>query len=207
MAISSSGQEAERVLKLLLGLGHAPAADIMRRHGFAETDLEEGWRYLHAVAARRLPRGAAARPRMRLIERLDAWEGVWFPVASAALAERFPHVRAWLFRDLPPDDAEAVVASVGVFLQRLLRMRFEPALGARGAEARELLARQGIDDSTVRIASELLELVCTAQDDDPSDAGAEAALRSWYSRWSEIARVAITDRQLLQALGVRVVQS
>jgi hypothetical protein len=201
MPTLSFGQEAERVLKLLLGLGHAPAADIMRRHGFAEADRQEGWRYLHAVATTRLPQRAAGRPRLRLLERLEAWEGVWFPVASAALGERFPSVHAWLFRDLPQDDAETLVALVAVFLQRLLRMPFEPALGASGAEARELLARQGIDDSTVRIASDLLELVCTAQDRDPTDPGAEAALRNWYSRWSEIAQVAITDREVLRALG------
>lgn len=202
MATLSAGKDAERVLKLLVGLGHAPAADIMRRHGFAEADREEGWRYLHAIAAARLPRRSATGPRTRLLERLDAWESVWFPVASAALSERFPSVHAWLFRELPRNDDEAVVASVGVFLQRVLRMPFEPALSGCGAEARELLARRGIDDSTVRIASELLERVCTAQDRDPAgDAGAEAALQSWYLRWSEIVRVHITDREVLRALG------
>lgn len=202
MASSSFGQEAERVLKLLVGLGRPPAAEIMRRHGFAEADREEGWRHLHAVTARRLPRHSPAQPGARLLERLDAWESVWFPVAAAALQQRFPGVHGWLFEALPQDGSDAVAATVSVFVQRLLRMPFEPALGARGAEARELLARRGIDGPTVRIACELLELVCTARDCHPAaEVGAEAALRSWYARWSEIARAAIADHEVLRALG------
>jgi hypothetical protein len=194
------GEDPQRVFKLLVGLGRTPAAQIMRHHGFDEADLREGWRCLHAVAAPRLLRRSAAQPEARLLERLDAWENVWFPVADAALRERFPDVHDWLFRDPPRD--QGVVTSIGTFLQRLLRMPFEPALGAQGADARELLARRGIDGSTVRIASELLELVCTAQAREPAtDPSAEAALRSWYLRWSEIARLAITDREVLRALG------
>lgn len=196
-----SSEEARRALKLLVGLERTPAAEIMRRHGFGEAERQEGWRCLHAVAVPRLLR-AAAPPEARLLERLDAWESVWFPVASEALRERFPAVHAWLFRDPPGDRGESLVTSVGTFLQRLLRMPFEPALGPQGANARELLARRGIDVSTVRIASELLELVCTAQDrEPPADSSAEAALRSWYLRWSEIARLAITDREVLRTLG------
>jgi hypothetical protein len=202
MATLRVGPEADQVLKLLVGLGHAPAADIMRRYGFAEADRQEGWRHLHAIASRRLPRRAPARSSARLLERLEAWQSVWFPVARDALRARFPAVEVWLFRDLSQDEADGPEAAVALFLQRLLRMPFEPALAPGGADARELLARRGIDAASVRIASELLELACTAQDVDAScDPGEEAALRSWYSKWSEVAQAAIQDRALLRALG------
>jgi hypothetical protein len=205
---ASFGERAERVMKLLIGLGHAPgAAELMRRYGLGEDDRREGWQRLSAVAAARRPR-AGTRPGERLLERLDAWQNVWFPVAGTHLQGRFPAVHAWLFRSLPQSDATTPVASVGLFVQRLLRMPFEPALGGQGAEARELLARRGIDAQTVRIASDLLELISTTPPagstqmrggaDDPA---AEDALWSWYQHWSEVARVAISDRELLRELG------
>jgi hypothetical protein len=213
MPTLSVGQKAERALKLLLALEHAPIAQIMGRHGFAEADRREGWQRLQAIAKGSLVAGrTTARPGTRLIERLDAWENVWFPVADAALRGRFSSVREWLFRNLSHPEGEALDVTVGTFVQRLLRMPTEPSLGVQGAEARELLARRGIDTQTVRIALDLLELLSTTRPRSPeselaAEAAAEAALWSWYREWSEIARVAIADRRLLGELGFAGPQS
>jgi hypothetical protein len=207
MPTLSVGQKAERALKLLLGLGRAPIAQRMSRYGFTEADRQEGWQRLQALTSSRMWAPAPEKPDVRPIARLDAWENVWFPIAHASLRDRFPDVHEWLFFNLAQSSGPAVLVSVSAFVQRLARMAQEPALGARGAEARALLEKRGLDAQAIAMAGDLLEQLRTLQPpaeperDIAAEAAAEAALWSWYREWSEIARVAITDRRLLRELG------
>jgi hypothetical protein len=208
MAKLSIGQKAERVLKLLLGLRKARIAESLKQYGFAEKDRQEGWRLLQALTEGRLSLKGTLRQDPALLQRLDDWENRWFPVASASLKGRFPNVHEWLFLNLTQTDGPAVVISVGTFLQRLNKLASEPSLGADAAAARSLLEARGLNASIVAVASELiaqLGAVEPAQPAAPVDpeaqAAAESAMWRWYLEWGEIARVAVTDRQLLRELG------
>jgi hypothetical protein len=101
-----------------------------------------------------------------------------------------------------------VVISVGTFLARLETMGSEATLGARGAEARELLTTRGFNASNLQTAKGLLEQLGTTAGPAPTptadpaqQAATEEAMWRWYLEWGEIARVAVTDRKLLRDLG------
>ena len=206
MPILSVGQKAERALKLLLGVERPPVAQIMGGHGFTEADRQEGWRCLSAVTGDRFSPHRV--PGARLLERLDAWQDSWFPIADTDLQAQFPSVHAWLFQNLTRAHGPAVVPIVSTFVQRLLRMPTDRSLGSEGTQARELLIRRGLDAETVRIAVDLLELLSTTPErvagpkgDPAEEAAAQAALWRWYRKWSEVARGAIPDCKLLHELG------
>jgi hypothetical protein len=208
MAKLSIGQKAERVLKLLLGLRNARVAEALRQYGFTENDLAEGWRRLEALTSGRLQVRGAVKQDPALLGRLDEWENRWFPIASATLRGRFPAVHEWLFLNLSQTEGPAVVISVGVFVTRINAMAAEPSLGASGAQARELLSARGLTTDTVLAAQNLLKALGTAEPAPlsvPLDAQAqeavEGAMWAWYLEWGEIARVAVSERNLLRELG------
>jgi hypothetical protein len=87
---------------------------------------------------------------------LDAWEKRWLPLAAASLRDRYPDVYAWLFMSDAQADSTGVVISVVTFVARVEQMASEPALGARGAEARTLLAERGLSASMLEVAKGLL---------------------------------------------------
>jgi hypothetical protein len=170
--------------------------------------LAEGWKRLQALTEGRLLQREPAKQDPALLRQLDEWENRWFPVASASIKTRFPDVHAQLFLNLSQTDGPAVVISVGTFVQRLEKLPTDPGLGARGAEARELLSARGLNAATVETAKRLLDALGTTAPAEPipaidpaQQAAAEEAMWRWYLEWGEIARVAITDRKLLRELG------
>jgi hypothetical protein len=210
MAKLSIGQKAERLLKLLIGLRNARVAEALRQYGFKESDLAEGWRLLQALTKGRLLVRGPVKKDPALLKQLDKWENHWFPIAVATLRGRFPEVYDWLFLNLSQTEGDGVVISVSTLLSRLEQMPTEPSLGARGAEAREVLTERGFTPSTLQIAEHLLAALgstatAPALPTSPVDAAAqeaaEKAMWTWYLEWGEIARVAITDRKLLRELG------
>jgi len=209
MAKLSIGQKAERVLKLLLGLRNARVAETLRQYGFKDSDLAEGWRLLQRLTDGRLQQRGPAKQDPALLAQLDAWENHWFPIAGAALRGRFPEVHEWLFLNLSQTEGPGVVVTVGTLLTRLDKLASEPALGERGAQARELLRERGLSDNTLQLARNLLQALgsvapssaVSAPADSEQQETAERALWSWYLEWAEIARVAVKDRRLLRDLG------
>ena len=210
MAKLTVGQKAVRVVRFLLGLRHYQVAAILKRHGLSEEELARGWALLSRLTEGRMDRVEPALDEA-VVERLDAWENKWFPIASGVLGARMPAVGDHLFRNLAQTSGDEVVVSVGTFLARLERLALpegDGGMGAAGAEARELLVRRGIDEGTVREARRLLEEAATMQATPASmvdwgarDAVAEKDLWGWYLEWSAVARATIDDRRLLRLLG------
>jgi hypothetical protein len=218
MARLTLGQKADRVLKLLLGLRNPRIAESLAAHGFSDADLAEGWALLQGVTRTRLdsaPTTNSVDPTS--LQKLDEWENKWFPVASATLKRRAPEVHAWVFRNLSQTEGEAVVVSVGTFLERLealTKKKSEGGYGPGGKEAKKLLETRGLTKEAVGEAKALLErlgAIVTPSPPSPGDkkakaqeakfAEAEAALWAYYLEWSEIIRTAIKDRKLLRQLG------
>jgi len=209
MARLTVGQKAERVVRLLLGMRSAHVVAALRPHGFSQEDLDEGWARLKALTDDQFDQLApppAQDPRW--LEQLDAWENRWFPIAHASLRGRYPEAHAWLFLNLPQTSGPELVLSVGKFVQRLRAMGEDAELGEQGAAARQLLVQRGLDTEAVAEAQRLLERLQSAvaapelpAPDPEAAAAAEAHMWSWYLEWSEIARVAISNRNLLRQLG------
>jgi len=105
----------------------------------------------------------------------------------------------------------AVVVSVRTFIERFDEMAASVgSYGPEGAAATALLATRGLTRAVIDEARELLETVgrietypdVTTVDQDQEDlAKAEASLWAWYLEWSQIARIAVTQRSLLKQMG------
>jgi len=214
MARLTVGQKAERVLALMLGLRKQKIAETLAAHGFSDDDMAEGWQLMQGLTRTRLgiiAGIAAASP--GLVQKVDAWENKWFPIAESALKRHQPALHAWMFRNLTQTEGAAALLSVGTFIERHDALTKPPSKGGPddstiGEAAKKLLTKRGITKEVIDEARALLEEAGTLEESVPQPAeldytAAEAALWSWYLEWSTIARSAITSRKLLRELGFR----
>ncbi len=214
MARLTFGQKGERVLKLFIALRNPRVAQALQSHGFGNDDLNEGWQLLRALSVAKLeertPQKQSVSP--SLIERLDAFENLWFPIAAATLQRRYPAAHARLFNNLSQTEGPAVAVSVATFIDRLDHLeKDERGNGwAEGKAARELLTRRGLVAKVVDEAKAMLKelpqiepmpTVATTTPDSEHYKQAESALWAWYLEWSGVARASIKDSRLLRLLG------
>ncbi len=209
MANLKIGQKPARVLKFMMGVRHPHVTNRMAAFGFTEADLQEAWSRMEAVTRSTLTESAPTSPDPKLVQKLDDFENVWFAVAKASLASRYPDVHSALFAKLPQATGRDVAITVRTFLGRLREM--ETGAGAfaeNGPEARALLAERGLSETIVDDAAGLaLELEKFAKVDNTATGTKEqqeaaiAHLWDWYLEWGAIARIAVKDRRYLKAMG------
>jgi hypothetical protein len=108
----SLGEKAQRVLKLLLGLRNPRVASPLAAYGFTEADMEEGWALLRALGQGRLDRLPVGPRDADVIQKLDTWENLWFPIIDASLYRHFPATHARLFLNLSQTEGAEVAISV-----------------------------------------------------------------------------------------------
>lgn len=205
-------QKAQRVLELLIGLGHPQVRDALARHGFTEADLDDGWARLRALSSV-TNLLAPELPSAQLVADLDGWENRWFPIVEVVLRTHHPRARELVFHNLRQTEGSEVVVSVAILLDRIEALPRPPAeggLGEEGRRARALLRTRGLTDEVTGSARALLARVGAppptgdrARASREARAAAEQHLWSWYLEWSAIARAAIQDRRLLASLGFR----
>jgi len=172
--------------------------------------LQEGWKLLQGVSRVKLD-ASPANASSNTIDKLDAWENRWFPIAMATLERRFPAVHAQVFKNLSQTSGPAVAVSVGTFIERFDEMAAGAgAYGAEGVAAATVLAARGLSAAVIAEARGLLDTVgkiavepnvASLDEDQEALAKAEVALWAWYLEWSQIARIAVTQRSLLKQMG------
>lgn len=202
------GEKGARVLKFLMGMRNPRIASAMTAYGFTDAELQEGWSLLHAVGRVKLDAHATGAD-ASTIQKLDAWENRWFPIAAATLERRFPGVHAQVFKNLSQTEGPAVAVSVRTFIDRYDQMASGTGgYGAEGKQAKAVLETRGLTQAVINEARGLLETVgkiatvnpATVQDPKVLEK-AENDLWAWYLEWSQIARVAVTQRVLLRQMG------
>jgi len=206
MARLRLGQKVDRVMQFLLGLRHRRVVTPLAAHGFSQEELDEGWQNVRAAVGETLNVGPVTRPEPGLVERLDAWENKWFPIAGATLSRHFSEIHDEVFLNLSQTEGPQVAISVGTFLERIDALA---DAGGDRTKARKLLEKRGLDAATMAEARALLTKIGTVETGPPADIEAEkaerekaeAAMWGWYLEWSRIARTAIDDGQLLRLLG------
>jgi hypothetical protein len=207
----SLGEKAQRVLKLLLGLRNPRVASALAVYGFTEADMEEGWRLLQALGQRRLDRLPVGPRDADVIQKLDNWENLWFPIIDASLHRRFPATHERLFLNLSQTEGPEVAVSVQAMLDRIAQLdQADGPYGAEGPKARELLKTRGLTDASLAEVRALLGSLAkvapaptplSVEEEQARMAAAEDALWAWYLEWSQLARVGIKNRTLLRQLG------
>lgn len=204
MAKLSVGQKAQRLLAFLMGLGNPQIMRALQPYGFDQNRMDEGWALLRRTTNSQLGASTGS-PSREQIERLDAWENHWFPIASAVLKRHHPEVHSKVFHKLSQTEGAQVVLSVGTFIERLDEL---PAIGQ--AEALVTLIQHGLTAAVLGAARGVLDQLRQAPFETPPDGdepvvdpAAEDAMWSYYLQWSAIARRVITERRLLRQLGFR----
>ena len=189
-----------------MGMRNSRIAAAMAAYGFNEAELDEGWGLLQAVGKVRFDASPVRGGDKSIIDKLDAWENRWFPIASATLERRFPAVHERVFKNLSQTEGPAVTVRVRTLLERLDQMA-AGAYGPEGAAAKSQLELRGLAAVVMNEARALLETVgkianpSAPATDTEALAKAESDLWAWYLEWSQIARVAVTQRALLRQLG------
>ena len=205
----SFGDKAARVMKFMMAVRNPRIASAMAAYGFTDAELQEGWSLMNLVGRVKLDAHTPATDTSTL-EQLDQWENQWFPIAAATLQRRFPAVHAQVFKNLSQTEGPAVAVSVRTFLERFDQMAAGAgAYGAEGAQAKAVLEARGLTPAVLNRARALLEnvgkiatvdAVMAAQDPKALEK-AENDLWAWYLEWSQVARIAVTQRVLLKQMG------
>jgi hypothetical protein len=205
------GDKIERVIRFLLGVRNPRIATALAGYGFKEADMAEGWILVHGLGQGKLAVLPVASREMETLQKLDAWENHWFPIASAVLERHHPAVHARVFLNLAQAEGPEVAVSVGTFVSRYDDLSAEASKhGPEGTKARDVLTSRGLTPGIIEEARALLAALTkvSAPVETPSQVDleaqleeAEAKLWAWYLEWSRVARVAIKQRVLLRQLG------
>ncbi len=207
MAKLTLGQKAERVLRMLMGLGNARVATAMNTYGMVNADIEEGWTLLRAVTTVRGSRMPEVSASPTVVANVDAWENRWYPVISATLERRHPEVHARLFNNLSQTEGPPVLLGVQLLIDRLAEL--DKATDKDSKAARAVLKERGVTKAVLDEAKAYLTeatipaepTVAPAEEVNAAIEEAETALWGWYLEWSQIARVAVKDGRLLALMG------
>ena len=208
MTRKTDRQKAGRVLVFLFGVRHPRVWAALLERGFSAEEYDEGWRRLRALADARYAGVVVEEPREDVVGALDAWENTWFPVIDASLRHRFPDEHARLLASLSQTSGIGVVLSVGALLERLEAL--SRAQRGRSRQAYDLLQKRGLTSQVIARAQSLLDRLTKLapmrkQAKRPVAAFSEERalqdLWAWYLEWSRLARLVVTDRRLLRALG------
>jgi hypothetical protein len=214
MAKLRNNEKIERVLALLMSFRQPDVVAFMALRGFTSADRKEGFELLDKAVGRDLAMDdivhAVAGPNKSLITAIDAWENIWFDVADAALARKFPEVHAKVMKNLSRTSGIMVVLNVKTMLKRL------DGLSANRDEraALDLLATRGLDQKQRDYAASLVKQA-RSEMADPDDAtlprpaqdevelqATVDAMWAWYLDWSKTARTVVKDKRLRIMMGV-----
>ncbi|NUP08611.1 MAG: hypothetical protein HOW73_21390 [Polyangiaceae bacterium] len=180
-----------------------PIRAALAEHGYTIRDHEEGMNLLLACTdvGGELAEGFDLDRRAhRAIAELDAWDDSGYLKLRAALQHRFPAEAELLLRGLGPETDLKAVAGVRTLLARFDELAADAASEGASDDAAAALAfleKKGFGKAERDRLSSLVMLVdeALAQDPggpvrDPASADLERlrSLRSWYERWSELAR-------------------
>jgi hypothetical protein len=199
----------DRVTHFMLGLRNPNIAERLARHGFKQADLDEGWELTKKAVGDRVDIPGYEKPEPGLLEKLDAWENLWFPIVRATLERQYPEVAEQVFLNLSQTSGSAVTLSVGTLIRRI------EELESMHQEAFALIQRRGLDAGEIQRVKGMLEKISHIGEQPPIDMDArrrefeiaEDKLWAWYREWSAVARASISDGRLLRQLGFKRARS
>ena len=213
----SLDEKISKVVKFLMGSTDRRIASLLSERGFSDDDRAEGWALFDRVAGRVFPvsvgvgQGIPKSETRPIVQRIVAWENLWFEVADAALLRQYPLIRDDLFRNLDRASGREVVINVRVFVSKYRQLA--DRTDEESARAVSLLAKRGLTRERVDEVERLLESIKTAPltGETKSDADQEhkaaheeaiSKMWAWYQEWARLSRSVVTNRHQLIALGL-----
>jgi hypothetical protein len=197
-----------RCITFVIAIAKYPAiAAALDAKGYDQAETDFVWTRLARLG--QLPSkgpgpGVAEANVLAAVRELDAWDEKNFEAITRILDRTFPAFVSILFHDLEPKEGPEAVDSVSTLLDRLdaLETSTEPDAGA----VLKLLAKRGYPPAE---RQRLRALVLASSQFAPKATLSDAErlqilteLYGWISDWSATARLVITRRQHLIALGI-----
>lgn len=200
-------EKATLALRLLMGMKRPAVQEALRPYGFGEDILAQGWELLVTVgnSSEHLEVDAPRAPDAEL----KAFQKRWFPIVRVVLRARFAGVQERMAAQLRVQHGLASALSVACFLSQLAA--FASSEVAEERALREVLRSRGLTESVEQAAracaEQSLQVVggSTPQNGAVSEL-ALSALWAWYLEWRGLCRTAITNKNLLRALGLPVAE-
>lgn len=205
-----------RALTFLRGITKYPQIqDLLALSGYTPDEHLKGWNLTLAVIG--APTAAKSRapvttPAMQAMMTIDAWDEKAFALIDAALEGSFPEQHAFVFAGgLGASVGVASVVGVQTMLERLSSLETgkdrPKASQSEDQAALARLAERGISKAERDRLAGLLQQAkslepATTPADDSAQQAALHALYLWHREWSKVARVEITKRVYLIALGL-----
>ena len=161
MSSLSLDEKIGKVIKLLMGSTDPRIASLLSERGFSDDDRVEGWALFDRVVGRVFPvpvgvgQGMLKSESLPIVQRIDAWENLWFEVADAALSRRFPTIRDMLLRDLSRTSNIEVVLNVSAFISGYHQLA--DRTDEESTQAVSLLAKRGLTPERVNEAESLID--------------------------------------------------
>lgn len=184
--------------------------------GYGQAEWDEGWEKMRRVRATEYAEIDPTDIPVDVLNRLDAWENVWFPIARVVLERHDAALAAEIFDGLSQTSGIALLPSLTTLHERLSALY--DAKDKAKKEASALLKRRGLTQEKLDELAELLKEANTfaskealdeaRRDEEAREAAREAHeaayqdLRAYLREWSLIARTAITNGNWLRQLGL-----
>lgn len=208
-----------RSVAMLRAIGTSDAIRAaMASRGYDNAEHERAWGLVHRASGYEpgsLPPPSMSGAAGEAIAHIDAEDESTFRLVKASLTHRFPAQAEFLLKGLAPAKGARAVVTMRQLLDRLDALDN----GKGREETREddhaalaVLARRGVSGefrkqmrAEVRTAETFDEVAAPRVDTTAREEKHLAdlqALRAWYEEWSEIARIAVTRKDLLIRMGL-----
>lgn len=198
-------QKQQRLARFLRGTLHPEVAARLATRGFGPAERTEGETLLAEAVRARAARAPALHAADVSVERCEALEKAWVPVAQATLQRGAPDVLVAALAGVQRSEGLDVLFMLRLFVERVRALRASAAAG--DVHAAKLLERRGLGEAKlVEIEAALAEANAAKPAAVASGVDAEEAeARAWafFVEWSRIARTLVKEPALLRAMGFR----
>lgn len=208
-----------RSVAMLRAIGTSDAIRAaMASRGYDNAEHERAWGLVHRASGYEpgsLPPPSMSGAAGEAIAHIDAEDESTFRLVKATLTHRFPAQAEFLLKGLTPAKGARAVVTMRQLLDRLDALdhgKGREETRADDQAALAVLARRGVSEefrkqmrAEVRTAETFDEVAAPRVDTTAREEKHLAdlqALRAWYEEWSEIARIAVTRKDLLIRMGL-----
>jgi hypothetical protein len=184
--------------------------------GFKDTDWAEGWALMQNVVDSEFTTPGTVNSDTDMLNKLDDWENLWFPIIQAVLTRHNALIAEQLFEGLSQTEGMALIPSLTKLHKRLEDLVSSNDQASLDAVA--LLDQRGVDATQREALGALLKRAKTFTSPTAINEAAAleqaradgrllheqalTALRAYLSEWSLIARAAVKNGNHLRQLGI-----
>jgi hypothetical protein len=183
--------------------------------GFNDTSWKEGWTLMQDVVDSEFTPPTPIQD-INLLNQLDDWENLWFPIIQIVLTRHNAPLAAQIFEGLTQTEGMELIPSLTTLHARLDALLKKQDKESEAAAA--LLIQRGVNAAQLDTLADMLKRATTFTDAATIQSAANAeetlkkvrarheaalgALRAYLREWTLIARAAVKNGNYLRQLGL-----